>query len=84
MTRWRWRLPGDISELRVRYASNPYDALEGADGLFVLTEWNDFRHPDFERMKSLLKQSVVFDGRNIFDPIKMRERGFAYYGIGRP
>jgi UDPglucose 6-dehydrogenase len=69
---------------RVRYASNPYDALEGADGLFVLTEWNDFRHPDFERMKSLLKQSVVFDGRNIFDPIKMRERGFAYYGIGRP
>jgi UDPglucose 6-dehydrogenase len=69
---------------RVRYASNPYDALEGADGLFVLTEWNDFRHPDFERMKSLLKQAVVFDGRNIFEPAKMRERGFAYYGIGRP
>jgi UDPglucose 6-dehydrogenase len=69
---------------RVRYATSPYEALEGADGLFILTEWNDFRHPDFERMKSLLKQPVVFDGRNIFDPGKMRERGFAYHGIGRP
>jgi len=69
---------------RVRYAASPYEALEGADGLFILTEWNDFRHPDFERMKSLLKQPVVFDGRNIFDPAKMRERGFAYHGIGRP
>jgi UDPglucose 6-dehydrogenase len=69
---------------RVRYATTPYDALDGADGLFILTEWNDFRHPDFDRMKSLLKQSVVFDGRNIFDPAKMRERGFVYHGIGRP
>jgi len=69
---------------RVRYATTPYDALDGADGLFILTEWNDFRHPDFDRMKSLLKQPVVFDGRNIFDPGKMRERGFAYHGIGRP
>jgi UDPglucose 6-dehydrogenase len=69
---------------RVRYAGSPYEALEGADGLFVLTEWNDFRHPDFERMKSLLKQPVVFDGRNVFDPAKMRERGFTYHGIGRP
>jgi UDPglucose 6-dehydrogenase len=69
---------------RVRYATTPYDALDGADGLFILTEWNDFRHPDFDRMKSLLKQSVVFDGRNIFDPGKMRERGFVYHGIGRP
>ena len=69
---------------RVRYAPTPYEALEGADGLFVLTEWNDFRHPDFDRMKTLLKTPVVFDGRNVFDPAKMRERGFTYHGIGRP
>lgn len=69
---------------RVHYAETPYDALEEADGLFLLTEWNEFRHPDFERMKGLLKQPVVFDGRNVFDPVKMRERGFTYFGIGRP
>jgi UDPglucose 6-dehydrogenase len=68
---------------RVRYTETPYEALEGADGLFVFTEWNDFRRPDFDRMKKLLKQPVVFDGRNIFDPARMRERGFVYFGIGR-
>jgi UDPglucose 6-dehydrogenase len=69
---------------RITYAETPYDTLEGADALFIVTEWNDFRHPDFERMKSLLKQPVVFDGRNVFDPVRMRERGFTYHGIGRP
>jgi UDPglucose 6-dehydrogenase len=69
---------------RVRYTETTYEALEGADGLFVLTEWNDFRRPDFERMKKLMRQPVVFDGRNIFDPVRMRERGFVYFGIGRP
>jgi UDPglucose 6-dehydrogenase len=69
---------------RVRYTETPYEALDGADGLFVLTEWNEFRRPDFERMKKLMKQPVVFDGRNIFDPVRMRERGFTYFGIGRP
>jgi UDPglucose 6-dehydrogenase len=69
---------------RVRYTETPYDALEKADGLFVLTEWNEFRRPDFERMKKLMRQPVVFDGRNIFDPVRMRERGFIYFGIGRP
>jgi len=69
---------------RVRYTETPYDALDGADGLFILTEWNDFRRPDYERMKKLMKQAVVFDGRNVFDPARMRERGFVYYGIGRP
>jgi UDPglucose 6-dehydrogenase len=68
---------------RVRYAQNPYEALEGADALFVMTEWNEFRHPDFDRVKKLLKQPVVFDGRNIYDPAKMRERGFTYFGVGR-
>jgi UDPglucose 6-dehydrogenase len=69
---------------RVRYTETPYDALDKADGLFVLTEWNEFRRPDFDRMKKLMKQPVVFDGRNIFDPVRMRERGFIYFGIGRP
>ncbi|RKH68003.1 UDP-glucose dehydrogenase family protein [Corallococcus llansteffanensis] len=68
---------------RIRYAELPYDALEGVDGLFVVTEWNEFRHPDFDRMKSLMKTPVVFDGRNIFQPARMREQGFTYFGIGR-
>ncbi|WP_434386955.1 UDP-glucose dehydrogenase family protein [Melittangium boletus] len=68
---------------RIRYTSLPYEALEGADGLFVVTEWNEFRHPDFERMKTLMKSPVIFDGRNIYDPERMRELGFAYMGLGR-
>ncbi len=68
---------------RVKFCASPYEALEGADALCVVTEWNEFRHPDFERMKSLMKSPVVFDGRNIFAPAAMRERGFTYYGIGR-
>ena len=69
---------------RVSYATTPYDALEGADALFLVTEWNEFRHPDFARMKSLMRSPVVFDGRNVFNPTTMRERGFTWYGIGRP
>jgi UDPglucose 6-dehydrogenase len=69
---------------RITFAATPYDALQGADALFVVTEWNEFRRPDFDRMKSLLKAPVVFDGRNVYDPKAMRERGFTYFGIGRP
>jgi UDPglucose 6-dehydrogenase len=68
---------------RIRYAELPYDAVEGVDALFIVTEWNEFRHPDFERMKSLMKTPVIFDGRNIYDPVRMRELGFTYLGIGR-
>ncbi|MCM2311573.1 MAG: UDP-glucose/GDP-mannose dehydrogenase family protein [Steroidobacteraceae bacterium] len=68
---------------RVRYAETPYDALEAADALFLLTEWNEFRHPDFERMKDLMRTALIFDGRNMFEPARMRERGFAYICIGR-
>ena len=68
---------------RVTFVERPYDALEGVDALFVVTEWNEFRHPDFERMKSLMKAPVVFDGRNVYAPAKMRELGFTYFGIGR-
>jgi UDPglucose 6-dehydrogenase len=73
------RLLGD----RVTLVERPYDALEGVDALFVVTEWNEFRHPDFERMKGLMKAPVIFDGRNVYSPSKMRELGFTYFGIGR-
>jgi len=61
-----------------------YDVLDGIDALLILTEWNDYRHPDFERMKRLMKTPLIFDGRNIFDPQKMKLSGFHYYSIGRP
>ena len=67
----------------IRYTTVPYEALEGADALFVVTEWNEFRHPDFERMKALMKTPVIFDGRNIYDPSRMKELGFTYMGLGR-
>jgi UDPglucose 6-dehydrogenase len=67
----------------VKYFDNNYESLKGADALVIATEWNDFRRPDFDRMKSLMKQPVIFDGRNIYDPRVMAERGFVYYGIGR-
>jgi UDPglucose 6-dehydrogenase len=68
----------------VEYCDNYYDTLENADALIVATEWSDFREPDFDQMKSTLKEAVVFDGRNIYSPEKMKERGFKYFSIGRP
>ena len=67
----------------VSYASSNYEALRGADALMLVTEWTEFREPDFDRMRDLMKQPVVFDGRNIFNPSKLRAKGFVYYGIGR-
>lgn len=69
---------------RITYAETPYAALEGADALFVVTEWNEFRRPDFDRVRGLLKQPVILDGRNLYPPARMRSRGFTYYAIGRP
>jgi UDPglucose 6-dehydrogenase len=69
---------------RITYHRVNYDALSGADALLVVTEWSEFRRPDFPRIKTLLKQPVVFDGRNIYDPQVMRELGFSYYPVGRP
>ena len=68
---------------RIHYSSHSYEALEGADALAVVTEWNEFREPDFKKIKQLLKSSVVFDGRNIYSPEHMRALGFTYYSIGR-
>ena len=67
----------------ITYTSRNYDALKGADALAILTEWQEFREPDFARMKKLLKNPVVFDGRNIYQPAQMKELGFTYYSIGR-
>jgi UDPglucose 6-dehydrogenase len=68
---------------RVSYHRINYEALDGADALLILTEWNEFRRPDFARMKKLLKEPIVFDGRNLYDPADMRELGFVYHSIGR-
>jgi UDPglucose 6-dehydrogenase len=69
---------------RVAFAPGPYEALEGAHACVLVTEWNEFRHPDFDRMKRLLAEAVVFDGRNVWDPVRMRAAGFEYHGVGRP
>ena len=68
----------------VHYCNSNYEAIEGADALVLVTEWNEFRHPDFQKLKTSLKQPVIFDGRNIFNPSQIKELGFTYYGIGRP
>ena len=68
---------------RIRLASDGYEVLEGADALAILTEWNEFREPDFARMRGLMRAPVVFDGRNLFDPAEMRDLGFRYRSIGR-
>lgn len=67
----------------VEFFENGYDALKGAEAWMVVTEWNEFRRPDFERITKLMKQPVLFDGRNLYDAKEMKDRGFAYYGIGR-
>ena len=68
---------------RVSYHKVNYDALEGAEALVIVTEWNEFRRPDFERMKKLLKSPVIFDGRNVYEPQQMAALGFTYHSMGR-
>ena len=75
------RIYGDRDDLRL--AGRPYEAIEGADALMIVTEWKAFRAPDFARVKALLKNPVIFDGRNLYDPVVVEEAGIAYYGIGR-
>jgi UDPglucose 6-dehydrogenase len=69
---------------RIALARGPYEAVEGADALFVVTEWSEFRAPDLERVKATMRSPVIFDGRNVFDPAELAELGFTYYGVGRP
>ena len=65
------------------YASSQADALRAADALLIATEWREFKSPDFEQMRTLLKQPLIFDGRNLFDPALLRGLGIEYYAIGR-
>ena len=68
---------------RVAMCEHPYDALEGVDALALVTDWKPFRHPDFAAMKMRMKQAVIVDGRNQYDPKQVRAEGFEYVGIGR-
>jgi len=67
----------------IHYANSNYDALEGADALVIVTDWNEYRHPDFSRIKSTLRQPIVIDGRNLYSAERMRSLGFMYDSIGR-
>ncbi len=69
---------------RIRYCSVPYDAVEAADALCLVTEWQEFRLPDFDHMKKLMRHAIIFDGRNIWNGPRLQELGFDYYGIGTP
>ena len=69
---------------KVSYCKDSYEALEGTEALILITEWPEFRSPDFERMKGLMETPVIFDGRNIYDASNLRAMGFTYYGVGRP
>ena len=73
------RIMGD----KIQYFETPYDAAEGADAIFISTEWPEFRTPDFEKLNTILKGKVIFDGRNLYDLDLMKDQGYAYYSIGR-
>jgi UDPglucose 6-dehydrogenase len=81
--------PAAISETRklfgdrIKYFEDPYDALRGVDALALMTEWSEFHLPDFGKMSELMREKVIFDGRNIYDPAEIRKLGFSYYSIGR-
>ena len=68
---------------KITYANNSYEALKDADCMLLLTEWNEFRRPDFDKIKSLLKNPIIYDGRNQYDKDRMSRRGFEYHCIGR-
>jgi UDPglucose 6-dehydrogenase len=68
---------------KVKFFENYYDSLKDTDALIVITEWSEFRKPDFDKMKSLMKTPVIFDGRNIYNPRLLKEKKFVYYGIGK-
>lgn len=68
---------------RIQFCDNPYEAAENADAVFIATEWPEFRTPDFEKLSSLLKDKVIFDGRNLYDLVQMKDLGYTYFSIGR-
>lgn len=72
-----------VMDPRVAYAKSAYDALKGADALAIVTEWSEFREPDYERMRALMRTPTIFDGRNLFEADRLRAAGFTYVSIGR-
>lgn len=78
------RYPQAIGEGRLRLCESPYETVEGADALVLVTEWKQFRQPDFARVRALMRTPALFDGRNIYDPQQLFELGFVYRAIGRP
>jgi UDPglucose 6-dehydrogenase len=68
---------------KIEYCADPYDAVYGADAMVLMTEWSEFHLPDFKKMATLMKEKVIFDGRNIYDPSELKKQGFRYFGIGR-
>ncbi len=68
---------------KIVFCSDPYEAIEGADAMALMTEWSEFHLPEFARMAQMMKNKVIFDGRNIYDPAELKKLGFLYYGIGR-
>jgi UDPglucose 6-dehydrogenase len=77
------RVARSIFGAGIGYAAKSYDALKGADALLIVTEWHEFREPDFARMRKLMRSPVIFDGRNIYEPHQMKAHGFTYSSIGR-
>jgi UDPglucose 6-dehydrogenase len=75
------RIFGD--ETRLNYSEDPMAALDEADALIIVTEWREFRSPDFEAIKGKLKAPLIFDGRNLYEPVQLRAAGFEYFPIGR-
>jgi UDPglucose 6-dehydrogenase len=73
----------DAFQDTIEYSASQYEALEQADALVVVTEWNEFRNPDFPRMRQLMRGNVIFDGRNLYNPARMHELGFRMYSVGR-
>ncbi|MBU0648047.1 UDP-glucose 6-dehydrogenase, partial [Patescibacteria group bacterium] len=68
---------------KIKYSHDNYQGLKDADALIIVTEWNDYREPDFKKIKKLLKNPLIFDGRNLYQPARMKKMGFEYFSIGR-
>jgi len=78
---WRFK---DYVDKELKLFDKRYDALNNADALIIMTEWNEFREPDFLYIKELLNDAVIFDGRNLYNPGRMKKMGINYFSIGRP
>ena len=77
------RLPVAPDQTQLELCETARDALSGADALAIVTEWQEFRSPDFSYIKQELNDEIIFDGRNLYDPVMLKAQGLAYYGIGR-